>query len=254
MSDFLKPGDLLDVLRRYSRPVRILLLCLIIPSLLLAGYEIYHWPARWPTPAIWLNLSLGVVLILVILVLFLIDPDQKASLDKLPEVKPIMDDSLKYFKFEKRLSEGRKDLIRSVESHIKAGQITLSNEDMGKCAGGAWEFDRIVHHLLVRYKIKPSYAERMEHVNNEKLILDRASWKASYAPLHYAVEAVFDYAKDSQPPALSEPEYLVIDDILGKLNGWGTRQRRRFHLDISGEGIIRNCQAIRIGRNKAAVR
>jgi len=185
----------------------------------------------------------------VILVLFLIDPDQKASLDKLVEVKPIMDDSLTYFKSDRRLSEGRKNLIRSVENQIKAGQLTLSNQDIRKCAGGPWEFDRIVHHLQVRYKTKPSYAEPMGHVNNEKLILDRASWRGSYAPLHYAVEAVFDYAKDSQPPTLSEPEYLVIDDILGKLNGWGTRLRRLVQLDISGEGS--SGIAERLGRDKS---
>lgn len=247
------PGDLLDVLRRYSRPVRTLVLCMILPLLLLAGYETYHWPASWPTPAMWLNLLIAGGVVLAIYGLVLIDPDQKASLDKLPEVKPIMEDSLKYFKLERQLSAGRKNLILKVREQIKAkvNPLLLSDEDLGKCVSGPWEFDRIVHHLWARYKTKFSFSERMGHVKDEKLILDTTSWEGSLAPLHHAIEAVFDSNEDTQPPSLSEPEFQLINEILSKLNGWKTRLRRRLHLDIRGDGIIKNCQAILRGRDKA---
>jgi len=240
----LKPSELLDLLGRFSRPVRVVVVCIILALLLLAGYKSYHWPASWPTAAMWLNLLIAAGLSLVIFGLVLINPDQKTSLNMLPEDKPIMDDSLKYFKLERQLSAGRKDLIRKVESQIGAGQLTLSDEDIRKCASGPWEFDRIVHHLWVRHQIKTSPSERITHVRNEKLILDRASWEGSLAPLHYAIEAVFDSTKDSKPPSLSEPESQVMKEILSKLNGWKTKLRRLIHLDIRGEEIIKNCQAI----------
>jgi len=246
----LKYGEVLDTLRHYSRPVRILVLCVFLILLLLTGHERYNWPAGWPTQAMWLNLLIALGLILVISCLVLTDLDQKPSLNMLPEVKPITGHSLKYFKLERRLGAGRKDMIREVESQIRAKGFSLSNEEMQRCAGGPWEFDRIVYHLIVRYQTDLDYAERMRGVRSEMLILNTTGWEGSLAPLHYAIEAVFDWSEDRQPPKLTEPDYRLITEILRKLNGWKTRLRRLVHLDTRGDKIINNCQVILGGREQ----
>jgi hypothetical protein len=247
MSEAPKVGDLLDVLRRYSRPVRLLVLLLLFPLLLLALRESYHWPNSWPTHALWLNLLIGIGVALVTFGLVLIDPEEKASLDQLPETKPVMQESLKYFKLEKQLAAGRKDLIREVENPIRSGKLMLSDDEMSTLAAGPWEFDRIVHHLLMRYQTKPSIEERLRHVNQEKMILDTTGWKGSLASMHYSIEAVFDSTEDSKPPALSSPQLHLVREILNKLNNWKARLRRLLNLDVRGNKIIMNCQAILLG-------
>jgi hypothetical protein len=244
MSEWLKIGDVLDVLRRYSRPIRFLALLVLFLLLFLFAHESFHWPGSWPTRDWGLNLLITAVLTLVVFCLVLTDPEDKASLDRLPETKPVLEESLKYFRLERPLERGRKDLIREFERRIRDRELVLLPQDLSKCAASPWEFDRIVHHLLVRYQANSDIEVRMGHVQGEKLLLDLKNWKGSLAPIHYAVEAVFDSSENREPPVLAKANLGLITEIHEKLNNWKTRLLRLAGLEIRGNKIIKNCQAL----------
>ena len=120
-------AGLLDLLGRYSRRDRLLVLFVVIPCALL-GAHVYAWPGHWPTKTYWYNITLAAGIFLVILYLVLVKPDPQESVDELPEISPVMERSLKYFKLPKEMRRGRKQLIQEIDFGKTGYTLSLSDD------------------------------------------------------------------------------------------------------------------------------
>ena len=252
MAESPKPIDsvagLLDLLGRYSRRDRLLVLLVVIPCVLV-GAHVYAWPGHWPTKVYWYNIVLAAVIIIVILYLVLIKPDPQESVDELPETAPVMDGSLKYFKLPRELRRVRKQLIQEIDFG-KTGQnaLSLSDDQQLKCAISRWEYDRIALYLFERYTARPEIEKRMKRVEKEAQILDTWGWRSSRVPLHYALESVQALFVEGRPPSLTGPQAELIGEIRDRFNHWRARVRRRLHREVEGKRIITMCEVI-LGRS-----
>jgi hypothetical protein len=146
------------------------------------------------------------------------------------------------------MNPGKKNLIRDYQDNrIKSGEFSLSPDQMLKCAGSEWEFDRILLYLFEQIKDRSDIPSRLEHIAAEKERLDAANWKSSLTPLHYAVRSVAKAVpKDKVAKIFRSGEHLaVVREIRDGLNTPWARVARFLKLrDYRGKGIYENCNHI----------
>jgi hypothetical protein len=165
----------------------------------------------------------------------------------MPTSDPVICRSIAYLSQGEKLNKNKKQLIRHYQDNfIKTGEFSLSQDQMLKCAGSEWEFDRILLYLFEEMKNTAQIPARLEHIAAEKESLDAANWKGSLAPLHYAVRSVAKaISKNKAPKVYCSSEHLeVVREVRDRLDTPWAHLARFLKQEYRGKRIYENCDYI----------
>jgi exonuclease VII small subunit len=254
-----EPSKMVDggvtFLRTFPPALRILVFILLLFPLALILNGRYNWP-HWPVHgSLWLNIIGFAFLAIAFAVLLWYTPHPAMSVAELPEKKPILEPSLKYFKTGPELKGPRRQLLKIMQNAYVQGivpnEYELSAEEMQACSQSEWEFDRIASYLFERYKQPLTQDQRINRVGHEVRLLNAGNWTGSLVPLHYAVESV--HAVSSQNNSqIDKPQREIFEEILNRLDSWTARLSRVYKDGKRGEKIVKHCREILEARSAAA--
>jgi len=143
-----------------------------------------------------------------------LDPDdlqesETSTLAELP-IPPVFEESRQFARL--NLFKQKKDLvIHPMENRIATGAVQLSDHQLVSCALSPWDFDRIALYLYEERSAKPSFGDRMHHVDQEFEKIKASDNRRSLIPLHYAVRSILEFLKNRRQ--ISQEAKASLDDF-----------------------------------------